>query len=158
MVDTTSRATTRYADGNSSMGRDKEATLIEKLAACLLMITDENGWPLIPIDRVKLKTMSAEEIFAMVEFHHVVSKRMGGSNHPTNLDPMLKPEHREYEAKIGAKVHAKADRFERLRKTGTKRTAAQQRRYKPIQSRPFMTPEDRAKLREKYGSKTDDTS
>jgi hypothetical protein len=104
------------------MSRGREANLTERLAACLLMLKRGNGEPLIPVDRETAKGMTAREIVSMVDFDHEILKRIGGTNHPTNLTPRLRSEHREKTAKVDQPVIAKARRYERLERTGSKKT------------------------------------
>jgi hypothetical protein len=75
----------------------KSPNLSEKLASALLTICrpDENGKLVPVIDPERAKGMTPKEIAHVFEFDHVVLHAFGGSNHPSNLVPRPKPEHRE---------------------------------------------------------------
>lgn len=68
------------------MGKRKKLNLTTKLAAALLRLGE--------IDYERGKTMSAKEIVACYEFnHHPIPKALGGSDHPSNLTPLLVAAH-----------------------------------------------------------------
>ena len=75
----------------------KPPNLREKLAATLLMMVrpgkDGTMQPVIPF--VEAKKMTAREIIGAFDFDHDVYVAIGGDNHPSNLTPRLRAEHRE---------------------------------------------------------------
>lgn len=75
----------------------KNPTLAERLGSALLTICrpDETGKLIPVIHPDRAKTMSIAEIVSVFEFDHVVLHCFGGSNHPSNLVPRPKAEHRE---------------------------------------------------------------
>ena len=93
----------------------KQPNMTEKLASALLALVEfRNGEWRPTLDRIACKNLTAKEIIAEWEFdHYPISVSMGGNNHPTNLVPMLKEEHREKTANFDAKVHAKIRRAEK---------------------------------------------
>jgi hypothetical protein len=100
----------------------------EKLAAALLSIVrwDQATGTLTPlIDREQARTMTPEQIIHAFEFDHwPVPVSLGGTNHPTNLAPMLTQAHREKTAKRDAGEIA---RVRRSLKKRAKQNAAQRR-------------------------------
>ena len=75
------------------------------------------------LDRIACKKLSAKEICTFFEQdHYPISRFLGKDlpqdviNHPTNLVPMLKEDHREKTDKIDAKTHAKIRRAEKKAK------------------------------------------
>ena len=75
----------------------KPPNLREKLAATLLMMVrpgkDGTMQPVIPF--AEAKKMTAREIIGAFDFDHDVYVAIGGGNHPSNLTPRLRAEHRE---------------------------------------------------------------
>lgn len=96
----------------------KQPNMMEKLAAAYLSLMEfrEGQWRAV-LDRIECKSLSAKEICGLFEIdHYPISVFMGGDNHPTNLVPMLKEDHREKTDKIDAKTHAKIRRAEKKAK------------------------------------------
>lgn len=75
----------------------KKPTLSERYASVVLMLKWGDGTPVV--ERERAKGMTASEIIdafeAQVQFDHGVHVAIDGSNHPTNLTPMLTAAHRE---------------------------------------------------------------
>lgn len=86
---------------------ERQPNLTEKLAAALLEIQRLRG---DPIDREHALMMSADQCASLFHFHHEVYRALGGSNHPTNLTPLLIAAHRERTAKIDKPAIAKCER------------------------------------------------
>lgn len=142
----------------SAKPRRKSPNLKEKLAAALLEIkvSDAKG-NLVPIiDRDTAKTMTAQQIISQFELDHwPVPVALGGDNHPTNLQWMLRHAHREKTEKSDVpmiakikRVSAKHEEFRRrlLRKDepeaagdgGTATTRARRQwSSRRLESRPF---------------------
>jgi hypothetical protein len=80
-----------------SSRKRKAPNLSEKLASALLTICrmGASGKLEYVIHPEEAKTLDAKSIIARYEFDHVVLHCFGGSNHPSNLVPRPKPEHRE---------------------------------------------------------------
>lgn len=95
---------------------------------------------------------SAEDIISLFDCDHNIPVRIGGSKDWWNINWLRTEEHVE-KTRSDQQVIAKARRFERLERTGTKRTDAQKKRYRPIQSRGFMSKEERRSILEKHGRK-----
>jgi len=118
----------------------KAISIHEKLAATLLMLTDGNGRPLI--EREQAKSLSAKEITSRFDFDHAVHVAIKGSNHPTNLTPRLRAEHREKTARVDVPQIAKTKRITKeheafqsrlLAKTGqTEDAGVRKRKGKPL--------------------------
>lgn len=111
----------------------KSPNMTEKLAAAYLSLIEfkDGKWQPV-IDRIAAKKMTAWEICSLFEIdHYPISVYMGGDNHPTNLTPMLKADHREKTNKVDAKTHAK------LRRNAKKKS-----------NRPTLTAEDVAEVAE----------
>jgi hypothetical protein len=93
----------------------KQPTKDEKLAATLLSLVqlDPATGTLVPlIDRELAKTMEPAQIINAFEFDHwPVAVALGGTNHPTNLQPRLTQEHREKTAKRDAGEIARVRRY-----------------------------------------------
>ena len=83
----------------------KKPTMEEKLASALLQGK--------AIDHDAAKAMSAKQINALFDFDHVVYHAIGGTNHPSNLVPRLRAEHRAKTAKIDIPAIAKGKRLEK---------------------------------------------
>jgi len=86
----------------------------EKLAATLLQLKRFNeAGELVPlIDREQAKGMSASELISCVDFDHwPVAVSLGGTNHPTNLVPKLRADHKKKTATKDAKINAKLRRI-----------------------------------------------
>lgn len=91
----------------------KNPTMQEKLAATLLQLkrVDADGNLAPIIDREWAKTKTAKEICAGFDFDHwPVAVSLGGTNHPTNLDPKLRATHRKKTSTQDAKINAKIRR------------------------------------------------
>lgn len=67
----------------------KKFSLAEKLAACLLRMAGPDGGPLVPGG----KDMTVKEINASVAFDHAIALDLGGSNHPSNIQPLPRRYH-----------------------------------------------------------------
>jgi hypothetical protein len=85
----------------------KKPTLHEIAGAALLELQTLRGQPL---DRELMKTMTAKAIVGMFHIDHEVYVAWGGSNHPTNLTPLLRAEHVEKTRKKDIKNIAKVRR------------------------------------------------
>lgn len=96
------------------MSRGRNPNMHEKLAAALLALRrlDPATGALVPlVARELAAAMSPKEIIRLFEFDHKpVPKALGGSNHPTNLIPTIKPEHREVTAQQDIPTIAKVKR------------------------------------------------
>lgn len=74
------------------MSDRKHISLKVKLAAALLKLGH------VPFSQAQ--RMTADQIIALYDFnHHPIPHAQGGPDEPWNLDPMLRPEHREVTAK-----------------------------------------------------------
>lgn len=76
-----------------------------ELAAALLALGD------VPYEHAKL--MTAEQIRSLYDFHHNIRHAEDGTIHFSNLEPMLRPAHRERTAKIDIPAIAKGKRIRR---------------------------------------------
>ena len=136
---------------------DRPPNLREKLAAALLEIQRLRG---DPIDREHARAMSAEQIASLFHFHHDVYRALGGSNHPTNLTPMLIAAHRSRTAKIDKPAIAKCERVSKahqqhvevmrgkmLAPTAPARASSRWPKGRKIQSRPFQKREQMRELK-----------
>lgn len=97
------------------MARGKEASLKERYAAALLHLEAARCTidPTLQacIDREKAKQMSPEQIIGHFDVdHYPVPKALGGSNHPTNLNPIPRGGHKKKTAKKDIPVIAKVRR------------------------------------------------
>lgn len=122
-------------------------SLKTKLAATLCQMVRPNAdgefEPVIPHDEAK--RLSESEILARFDFHHAVDPHaLGGSDHHSNLVPMLRSDHRERTAKIDIPAIAKSKRLtreqERFRATVTAKSGqgeAPAPRKSKWPSRPF---------------------
>lgn len=91
------------------MNARKHISLKTKLAAALCALAGQDGTRRIPHEHAKL--MSAEQIISLFDFHHSpVPHAEGGPDEPWNLDPVLKPEHRIFTAKVDVPGIAKRKR------------------------------------------------
>lgn len=73
----------------------KHISLTTKLASALCSIVREVDGKLVPvIPRDKAKHLTAGEIITMFEWNHIVHHAIGGSDHPSNIEPLLAHEHR----------------------------------------------------------------
>lgn len=63
------------------------------------------------VDREQARKMTTKEILALVETDHRVLHAFTGDDHPANLDPMLKPAHRE-KSRRDTSIAAKAKRID----------------------------------------------
>lgn len=86
----------------------------EKLAATLLQLKRFNeAGELVPlIDREWAKDKTPAEIVHEFEYDHwPVAVSLGGTNHPTNLVPKLRADHKKKTAEKDAKINAKLRRI-----------------------------------------------
>ena len=83
-----------------------------QIAAAVLSVVREIDGKLVPIiPREIAVNLSAGEILAMVDWHHIVPHAIGGSDHPSNIEPILRPEHKARTAKIDVPQIAKTKRI-----------------------------------------------
>lgn len=91
----------------------------EVIAALLLtlMRCDDSG-KLVPcVDREEAKSLTARQIIERFEIdHYPIPVTLGGTNHPTNLQALLKAEHRKKTAKRDAGELAKMRRYLKKRR------------------------------------------
>lgn len=88
------------------MAERKHIPLKVKLAAALLKLGH------VPFSQAQ--RMTADQIIALYDFnHHPIPHAQGGPDEPWNLDPMLRPEHREITAKKDIPQIAKTKRISR---------------------------------------------
>lgn len=91
------------------MSKRKKPTMAEKLGAALLELQRLRG---DPIPREHAKLMHADQICSLFQFDHDAGFVChGAGNHPTEMTPLLRPEHREKTAKIDQPAIAKCDRI-----------------------------------------------
>lgn len=104
-----------------------QPTKDEKLAATLLQLRrfDDDSGTFVPlIDREKAKGMTPQDIISAVDFDHwPVAVSLGGTNHPTNLVPKLRADHKKKTAKKDAKVNAKLRRILAAKEEKTRKMA-----------------------------------
>lgn len=85
-----------------------------KIASALLAAVHEVDGKLVPIiPREIAANLTAGEIISMVDWNHIVPHAIGGTDHPSNLEPMLRSEHKERTAKIDIPQIAKTKRIEK---------------------------------------------
>lgn len=93
----------------------KKPTLSERYASVVLMLKWGDGRPVV--ERERAKGMTAAEIIdafeGQVQFDHGVHVAIDGSNHPTNLTPMLTAAHREKTNKVDIPQIAKTKRIKK---------------------------------------------
>lgn len=77
------------------------------------MVREVDGKLVPVIPRDKSKHMTAGEIIAMFEWNHIVHHAIGGSDHPSNIEPLLAPEHRAVTAARDIPQIAKTKRIAR---------------------------------------------
>jgi hypothetical protein len=83
-----------------------------KWAAALLAIRHEVDGRLVPcISYAEAKTLTADQIIARFDHHHVILEHFGGVTEPWNIQPMLRPEHRKRTAKLDVPAIAKGKRI-----------------------------------------------
>lgn len=91
----------------------KKPTLSERYASVVLTLKWGDGTPVV--ERERAKGMTAAEIIdafeGQVEFDHGVHVAIDGSNHPTNLTPMLTAAHRDKTNKVDIPQIAKTKRI-----------------------------------------------
>lgn len=112
------------------MAQRKAPTLQEKLSAALLAL-DDCRCKLDPtlqasVDREKAKLMTAKQVEQAMNLewdHHPIPVAWDGTNHPTNLKPLRKADHREKTNKKDKKAIAKVARIHREGKFVVKRSA-----------------------------------
>jgi hypothetical protein len=86
-----------------------------KWAAALLTIRHEVGGRLVPcISYAEAKTLTADQIIARFDHHHVILEHFGGVTEPWNIQPMLRPEHRKRTAKLDIPAVAKGKRIAKI--------------------------------------------
>lgn len=91
------------------MSKRKQPNMTEKLASALLEMQRLRG---DPIPREHAKQMSAKMICSLYQFDHDAGFVChGAGNHPTEMTPKLRPEHKEKTAKIDQPAIAKCDRI-----------------------------------------------
>ena len=78
-----------------------------RIAACLLELWALKGSPL-PFKQAT--AMTAAQICALVEWHHLFPKALGGSDHPTNISPLLVLRHRAETKSVTQPIINKAKR------------------------------------------------
>lgn len=121
-----------------------------KIASALLAAVHEVDGKLVPIiPREIAANLTAGEIISMIDWGHIVPHAIGGSDHPANLEPILRSEHKAQTAKIDIPQIAKTKRIERdqqafrsrlLAKSGLADTVANpeaSRKSKSLRSRPL---------------------
>jgi hypothetical protein len=87
----------------------KKPTMAEKLDAALLALMEAKG---LDYDREAVKGLPAGAVASWFEVdHYPIPVANGGSNHPTNLVPRLKAEHREKTARKDIPMIAKGKRI-----------------------------------------------
>ena len=124
----------------------------ERYAAVLSLLLPEN----VRADLLKRKVewKEVERIYKAIghQIDHNVTVNTDDSDNQKrwwNLNYMSVADHKVKTAK-DQQVHAKARRFERLEYTGSKRTPAQQKRYKPIPSRKFPSKEEKRRMFDRF--------
>lgn len=80
-----------------------------KLAATLLQLKRGDGSLFIPPEH---RSKSAREIVRLVQWDHMTPHAIGGSDHPSNLQPLMKREHLE-KTKRDVKAIAKGKRLQK---------------------------------------------
>lgn len=86
----------------------KQPTMTEKLDAALLALLEAQG---NPIPREAQKALKTGDVASRFEFdHYPIPVAHGGTNHPSNLQPRLKADHREKTAKTDIPMIAKTRR------------------------------------------------
>lgn len=94
----------------------------EKYAAVILQLKRGDGRPFV--DREWAKKKTTEEIITafekMVQWDHAVPLRGGGTNHPTNIDPLPPDEHAE-KTKVDVSRMAKGRRLSKKHEEHRKR-------------------------------------
>lgn len=133
--------------------------LTDKIAALLLTLRhiNEHGQlePIIPVEHAR--QMTAAQIASLFEWQHIFPDALGGTNHPVNLMPMLRSEHRKITRETDIPLIAKSKRLQAstarhrakmLAKIGqTPETPPPtERRKVKVASRPFPKPPAGAKF------------
>lgn len=110
----------------------KQPNMHEKLAAAYLALLEWSDHEFRPVlDRMACKSMTAKEICALFEIdHYPISRFMGGTNHPTNLVPMLVADHRQKTYKKDALDHARVRRAEKKRVAAVVKAAKEAEDYR----------------------------
>lgn len=122
--------------------------LTEKNAALVLAWMEARGEP-IPHDHQQ--ALTAHQICSLVEFNHYPVRRAdGGTNHPSNLQPLLRAAHKERTRKVDIPEIAKRKRIVRASDAAVNRLLSKFARVtseierdrsrwpsRKIQSRPF---------------------
>ncbi|MBC6444593.1 MAG: hypothetical protein GDA50_04065 [Alphaproteobacteria bacterium GM202ARS2] len=109
----------------------------ERLAAALAELLPEDVR-----NDLRARQVPAKDVIALFEADHNVAVKLGGPGKWWNLTYM-RPKFHKVKSRHDRRMIAQAGRYERLHLTGTKRTEAQQRTYRPIASRPFPTKQER---------------
>jgi hypothetical protein len=126
----------------------------EKLACALLHIRKgEDNW-LVSGD---LRNASAKDICSAIDFDHIRRWAEDGDNRPQNLQPLMRADHREKSKRDNTEI-AKGKRIakkevDHRRALEAKAGLAKSPTFKPkakIPSRPFLTPEERNRIKERY--------
>jgi len=86
-------------------------SLTQKLAAALMVVEELRG--AIKMSRDDARYLTADQFASLWQFDHAVAHAHGGSDHFTNLYPMLIAEHREKTAKVDVPRIAKSRRVEK---------------------------------------------
>lgn len=131
----------------------KAPNMHEKLASALLHIRRGIGddW----LVKGELRNASAKEICAAMDWDHIRRWAEGGSNHPQNLQPLPRAEHRAKSRKDttevakGKRFGAAQEQFQRrlLAKAGLAEPVAKPKRKAKIQSRNTLTKQARAEMK-----------
>ncbi len=140
----------------------KQPSLTEKLASALLELQRLRG---DPIDREAAKAMTADAICAMFDIDHdPIPVANGGTNHPTNLTPRLRAEHRE-KTKVDVGKIAKGKRLEKdfsahrakllakVRSDVESIIEGKPKRKAKISNRGFPDKHTRQAMKERYGKR-----
>lgn len=106
-------------------------SLKKKLAAALLQMKryDEESAEFVRIiPHEKAKTMTADQIIAVYDFHHhPIPKADGGPDEPWNLDPIVASEHQRITATETIPMIAKGKRIRRANEEAVRRLLAKDR-------------------------------
>lgn len=117
----------------------KPPNMHEKLACALLQLGH--------IERERAKSMTAKQIISAYQFDHSpVPVALGGSNHPTNLVPLIKAEHRDKTNTFDVPSIARVARV-------SKEHEAFQRRILAKKTGQGEAPEEKPKRKHRWGSR-----
>jgi hypothetical protein len=109
----------------------KKPNRTEQLASALLARGE------IPYDDAKL--MTADQLISLYEWHHNDRVAEGGSSHFSNLEPMLRAEHRERTRKIDVPGIAKNKQITAAHEAFRRRMLAKEPSAKPFTMWPKTT-------------------